>query len=374
MMASALTVQTILDRFLPEEPLDGHRLKVCARLTGCRTARMGGMEMRCDHCNARSVCYYGCRDRHCPQCQGRASQRWSDRQRALLLPVPYFHVVFTLPHTLNGWVQLHPEVLYRCLFQAVWNTLNQFGRNTRHLRGELGMTAVLHTWGQNLSRHVHVHCLIPGGVLTGSGQWHKAKSHYLFPVRALSRRFRGRMVSLLRVSANAGELNRVTNSGEVDDVLNRLMQQEWVVYTRHCLNQADTVVDYLARYTHRIAISNGRLLSMEGNRVSFRYKDYRDHGRLKTQWLEGREFVRRLLMHILPKGFMRIRHFGYLSNRTRRQKLAVIRHCLLQPPQPETNRLNQEPHRCWPCTHCNEGLVRMVRQIPRFRIAAVPTG
>lgn len=373
-MASSLTVQTILDRFLPEEPLDGHRLKVCARLTGCRTARMGGMEMQCDHCKARSVCYYGCRDRHCPQCQGRASQRWRDRQRALLLPVPYFHVVFTLPHTLNGWVQLHPEVLYRCLFRAVWNTLNQFGRNTRHLRGELGMTAVLHTWGQNLSRHVHVHCLIPGGVLTDSGQWHKAKSHYLFPVRALSRRFRGRMVSLLRVSANAGELHRVASSGEVDGVLNGLMQQEWVVYTRHCLNQADTVVDYLARYTHRIAISNGRLLSMEGNRVSFRYKDYRDHGRLKTQWLEGREFVRRFLMHILPKGFMRIRHFGYLSNRTRRQKLAVIRHRLLQPPQPETNPVSQEPHRCWPCPRCDDGLVHMVRQIPRFRIAAVPTG
>lgn len=373
-MASSLTVQTILDRFLPDEPLDNHRLKVCDRLTGCRTARMGGMEMQCDHCKTRSVCYYGCRDRHCPQCQGRASQRWSDRQRALLLPVPYFHVVFTLPHTLNGWVQLHPEVLYRRLFEAVWNTLNQFGRNTRHLRGELGMTAVLHTWGQNLSRHVHVHCLIPGGVLTGSGEWHKAKSHYLFPVRALSRRFRGRMVSLLRVSANAGELYRVTNSGEVDGVLNGLMQQDWVVYTRHCLNQADTVVDYLARYTHRIAISNGRLLSIEGDRVSFRYKDYQDHGRLKTQWLEGQEFVRRFLMHILPKGFMRIRHFGYLSNRTRRQKLAVIRQCLLQPLQPESNRVNQESPRCWPCLRCNDGLVHMVRQIPRFRIVAVPTG
>ena len=373
-MASSPTVQKILDRFLPEEPLDGHRLKVCARLTGCRTARMGGMEMQCDHCKARSIYYYGCRDRHCPQCQGRASQRWSDRQRALLLPVPYFHVVFTLPHTLNGWVQLHPEVLYRCLFQAVWNTLNQFGRNTRHLRGELGMTAVLHTWGQNLSRHVHVHCLIPGGVLTGGGEWHRAKSHYLFPVRALSRRFRGRMVSSLRASANAGELRRVANSGEVDGVLNRLMQKEWVVYPRHCLNQTDTVVHYLARYTHRIAISNGRLLSMEGNRVSFRYKDYRDQGRLKSQWLEGKEFVRRFLMHILPKGFMRIRHFGYLSNRTRRQKLAVIRQCLLQPPQPETNRVNQEPHRCWPCPRCDEGLVHMVRQIPRFRIVAVPTG
>jgi hypothetical protein len=291
-----------------------------------------------------------------------------------LLPVPYFHLVFTLPHTLNGWVQIHPEVIYRCLFAAVWDTLNQFGRNTRHLGGELGMTAVLHTWGQNLSRHVHVHCLVPGGVLTDMGDWHKAKSHYLFPVRALSRRFRGRMVSLLRASANAGDLHRVTRSGEVDDVLNGLMQQAWVVYTRHCLNQADSVVAYLARYTHRIAISNGRLLSMDGDRISFRYKDYRDDSRIKTQWLEGQEFVRRFLMHILPKGFMRIRHFGYLSNRTRRRKLDVIRHCLSQPPRSEATTQSSVPPRCWPCPRCDDGQVRMIRQIPRFRAVTVPTG
>ena len=167
-MAGTLSVQSLLARFLPGQTLDSHRRKVCARLTDCRTARMGGMDMRCDHCQARSICYYGCRDRHCPQCQGHATEQWSTSQRSLLLPVPYFHLVFTLPHTLNGWVQLHPDVIYRCLFAAVWDTLKQFGRNTRHLGGELGMTAVLHTWGQNLSRHVHVHCLIPGGVLTGT--------------------------------------------------------------------------------------------------------------------------------------------------------------------------------------------------------------
>ena len=235
------------------------------------------------------------------------------------------------------------------------------------------MTAVLHTWGQNLSRHVHVHCLIPGGVLTGTGDWHKVKSHYLFPVRALSRRFRGRMVSMLRASVNAGELHRVTHCGEVDGVLNGLMQQEWVVYTRPCLSQADTVVDYLARYTHRIAISNGRLLSMDGDRISFRYKDYRDGSQIKTQWLDGQEFVRRFLMHILPKGFMRIRHFGYLSSCIRRRKLAVIRHCLAQPPKPEVTLENPASQRCWSCLLCNNGLVRMIRQIPRFRPAVIPT-
>ena len=181
-------------------------------------------------------------------------------------------------------------------------------------------------------------------------------------------------MSLLRASSNAGELHRVTNSGEVDGVLNGLMQHEWVVYTRPCLSQADTVIDYLARYTHRIAISNGRLLTMEDDRVSFRYKDYRDGSRIKTQWLEGQEFVRRFLMHILPKGFMRIRHFGYLSNRTRRRKLAVIRHCLAQPPKPEATLESPVSQRCWPCLLCDNGLVRMIRQIRRFRTTAVPTG
>ncbi len=220
-----------------------------------------------------------------------------------------------------------------------------------------------------------MHCLVPGGVLTDTGDWHTAKNDYLFPMRALSRRFRGRMVSLLGASANAGDLHRVTRNAEVDNVLKGLMQQEWVVYTRSCLNRADTVVGYLARYTHRIAISNGRLLSVDGDRVSFRVKDYRDDSGIKTEWLDGREFVRRFLMHILPKGFMRIRHFGYLSNRARRCKLDVIRHCLLKPPRSEMiNDSSMASQRCWPCPSCDDGLVRMVRQIPRFRAVTVPTG
>jgi len=178
-------------------------------------------------------------------------------------------------------------------------------------------------------------------VLTGTGDWHKAKSHYLFPVRALSWRFRGRIVPL-----NAGDLQRVARSSRVDGVLDGLVRHDWVVYTRHCLNQAESVVDYLARYTHRIAISNGRLLTMEDDRIAFRYKDYRDHSRLKTQWLDGQEFVRRFLMHILPKSFMRLRHFGYLSNCTQRRELAFVRHCLPQPPKPEATLESPASQRC----------------------------
>ncbi|BFN12540.1 IS91 family transposase [Marinobacter sp. RI1] len=374
-MAGSVTVQSALNQFLSTDSLDSHRRKVCRRLMDCRTARMGGMEMRCDHCKARTVHYYGCRDRHCPQCQGRASQRWCERQRRSLLPVPYFHLVFTVPHALNGWVQVHPDVVYRRLFESVWGTLSQFGYQTKHLQGELGMTAVLHTWGQNLSRHVHVHCLIPGGALTEAGEWHRAKHQYLFPVRALSRRFRGRMVSSLRHSVRTGELHRLQDPDAIDGILNEVMQKEWVVYARHCLNQAETVVDYLARYSHRIAISNARLVSQDGDRILLRYKDYREDGRQKSLQMEGAEFIRRFLMHILPKGFMRIRHFGYLSNRTRGRKLTVIHQALQKPPEADVDVANgSESQRSWPCPRCEDGVVHMVRQIPRFNVKGLVTG
>jgi len=374
-MTRSVTVQSIMNQFLSTDSLDSHHRKVCSRLMDCRTARMGGMEMRCDHCQARTVHYYGCRDRHCPQCQGRASQQWCERQRRSLLPVPYFHLVFTVPHALNGWIQVHPEVVYRRLFESVWDTLSKFGHKTKHLQGELGMTAVLHTWGQNLSRHVHVHCLIPGGVLTEMGEWHRAKHQYLFPVRALSRRFRGRMVSSLRHSVRTGEFHRLQDPDAIDGILNEVMQKEWVVYARHCLNQAETVVDYLARYSHRIAISNARLVSQDGDRIKLRYKDYREGGCRKSLQLEGAEFIRRFLMHILPKGFMRIRHFGYLSNRTRRRKLTAIRQALQKPPEADVDIENGSgTQRSWPCPRCGDGVVHMVRQIPRFNARGLVTG
>jgi len=245
-----------------------------------------------------------------------------------VLPVTYYHRVFTLPHTLNGWIELHPEVIYRLLFQCVWETLDHFGQDPKRLQGTLGMTAVLHTWGQNLSRHVHLHCLIPGGALTEAGDWNPAKSNDLFPVKALSRYFRGRMVSQLRQSVQHGELQRVTRAQEVDTLLDTLMQCDWVVYSKAWLKQAETVVSYLARYSRKTALSNTRILAIGQEKVEFRYKDYPDHNRNKVMALDGVELIRRFLLHILPKGFMRIRHYGFLANRCRRQKLAQIRQCL----------------------------------------------
>jgi hypothetical protein len=374
-MGEAATVQSILNRFLDVESLDTHRRKICGHLQACRTEALGGLTWRCDTCANEQPRYHACRDRHCPQCQGRATRQWSERQRDHLLPVTYYHLVFTLPHTLNGWVALHPEVIYRLLFQSAWATLKAFGQNPKRLGGELGMTAVLHTWGQNLSQHVHLHCLVPGGALSDAGEWKPARSTYLFPVKALSRRFRGTMVSLLRESATAGELHRVTRPGAVDAVLNALMNETWVVYTKACLSHTPTVVDYLARYSHRIAITNARVLAVDEEGVTLRYKDYRDGDKQKLMHLDGAEFVRRFLLHVLPKGLMRIRHYGFLANRTREAKLARIRQVLaIQATALATGDAGHPPHETgFPCAKCKQGTLRVVGEImPRRGTDTLP--
>ena len=323
--------------------------------------------LQCDHCQAMQPHYFACRDRHCPHCQQRASQRWCAQQHQAVLPVAYYHVVFTLPHALNPWVQLHPELLYALLFQTGWATLKAFGADPKRLGGELGMTAVLHTWGQTLTQHVHLHCLIPGGVFTAQGQWRAAKSNYLFPVKALSRQVRGRMVSALRRADDRGELYRVTRPGEVDALLDSLMHTEWVLYSKHCVTQPETVVAYLARYTHRIAITEQRLVAIDDAHITFRYRDYRDKGQHKLMTLAGEEFIRRFLLHVLPKGLMRIRHFGFLANRCRTQKLPRIRRALEQTAEEETPAIIPEPpFDGYPCPRCRQGTARV-----RYPIASI---
>lgn len=359
-MNAPITVQRILDRFADPGTLDPRCRQVCRHLQTCRTAVLGGRWLRCDRCEAQQCWHHSCRDRHCPQCQGQASRQWAQRQRDRLLPVRYYHLVFTLPHDLNGWVHLHPEVIYRLLFEATWGTLKAFGRDPKRLGGELGMSAVLHTWGQNLTRHVHLHCLVPGGVLDDNHQWRATQGNYLFPVRALSRHFRGRMVGLLRRAATRGELHRVTRPGDIDTVLDTLMAKPWVVYTKHCLNHTGTVVDYLARYTHRIAITNARLLKLDQRCVTFRVKDYRDGGRHKNLCLDGEVFVQRFLLHVLPKGLMRIRHYGFLANRCHRDKLGRIRRALAAPPPQTTSDTVDTAPSGYPCPRCRRGTLRVV--------------
>jgi hypothetical protein len=252
--------------------------------------------------------------------------------------VTYYHLVFTLPHELNGWVQLHPEVIYALLFKVVWKTLKAFGADKKRLNGQLGMTAVLHTWGQNLSQHVHLHCLVPGGALTKDRHWHRARSNYLFPVKALSRHYRGNFVSALRSAANRGELDRVTHPGEVDSVLNTLMQKDWVVYSKHCLNRTDSIIGYLARYKHRIAISNQRLIGSDQDQVSFSYKNYQteQHG----------------VMALKPEEF--ICHYGILLNRCRKSSITMIRKILSTPAPEQMNTPTCEAV-TYPCPKCRKG-------------------
>lgn len=368
-MDNAISLQTVLARFLdPQVFRPPRQAQVCAHLQACRTPAMGGWLLQCDRCQALQPHYFACRDRHCPHCQQQAANRWREQQRQAVLPVTYYHVVFTLPHGLNSWVQLHPALLYNLWFKTVWATLQAFAANPRYLGGELGMTAVLHTWGQTLTQHVHLHCLIPGGACTAAGQWRAARSNYLFPVRALSRRVRGRMVSALRLAWQRGQLHRVTRPGEVATLLDLLMQTEWVVYSKHCVSHTETVVAYLARYTHRIAITEPRLLAMDDDSVTFRYRDYRDNGKHQRMRLAGAEFVRRFLLHVLPKGFMRIRHFGFLANRCRAAKLKQIRMALGQATERDAApaSISKSAFDGYPCPRCRQGVAR-----PRYPITAI---
>lgn len=364
-MNKPATIQMLLQQHFDDyaniHPLDGHRLKVCRHLVNCHTPALSGVQYQCDHCHIQVPQYHSCRDRHCPQCQGRASRRWSERQQQDVLPVTYYHLVFTLPHELNGWIQLHPEVIYGLLFQVAWSTLKAFAADPKRLGGKLGMTAVLHTWGQNLSQHVHLHCLVPGGALTEQQEWHAARSTYLFPVRALSRHFRGKMVSCLRECATAGKLNRIIKLDEIDKMLDQLMKKDWVVYSKPCINRTQTVISYLARYSHKIAISDHRLIGIEEDQVHFQYKDYRND-QPGTMKLHYGEFIRRFLMHVLPNGFMRIRHYGLLANRCRKTSLERIRKILAEPAKFKDEQEVDEAGD-YLCPKCHKGHLVAIRRL-----------
>jgi len=240
------------------------------------------------------------------------------------------------------------------------------GADPKRLNGQMGVTAVLHTWGENLSRHVHLHCLVPGGALGADGQWHRAKSDYLFPVRALSRLFRGHMVSALRQMSGRGELH-ASSAAEVTDVLNDLMRKEWVVYSKPCPVKARTVVDYLGRYSHRIAISDQRIESVSDGEVRFSVKDYRNNGVRRLSVLSGEEFIRRYLLHVLPKGLMRIRHYGFLANRCRKRKLQALRKAI-ECPACEQQQTDKEPKQDYVCPRCKKGVMSGIRPLPVTRL------
>jgi Putative transposase/Transposase zinc-binding domain len=309
----------------------------------CRTAALGGHQATCDHCGAVRVSYNSCRNRHCPKCQTLAKERWLAARKADLLPIPYFHVVFTLPHDLNALAQGNPRVIYALLFRATADTLLTFGRDPQHLGGTIGITAILHTWGQTLTQHLHLHCLVTGGALAANrSRWIDGRPSFLFPVRALATVFRAKYLAGLQRAYDDGQLTFAGGTAALADrrafagFLGGLRAIDWVVYAKRPFAGPEQVLDYLGRYTHRVALSNQRLVDHRDGRVRFRWRDYADHDRVKVMTLEADEFLRRYLLHVVPPGFMRIRHFGLLANRTRRDTLARCRALLDQPPLEET--------------------------------------
>lgn len=276
-------------------------------LMRCRTAEMGGHIDRCDNpeCNNLHISYNSCRNRHCPRCQGHLRERWIQDREKDLLNAPYFHIVFTLPDTLNELALIKPALLYHLLFQTAWSVLRDFAANPKLLGAKTGMVSILHTWGQNLSLHPHLHCIVPAGGLTPSGKWKASLSRgrFLFPVKKMSAVFRARMVQALREKKLLDP-----------KTVKQLFSKKWVIYCKKPFFGPKQVIEYLGRYSHKIAISNQRIKSLQNGKVSFSVKDYRHQGRKETCSLEAREFLRRFTLHVLPKGFTRIRHYGILAS------------------------------------------------------------
>jgi hypothetical protein len=306
--------------------------RVMAAVEACRTARLGGHVERCTECGLVRIAYNSCRNRHCPKCQGAARAAWLAERQAELLPVPYFHVVFTLPAPAAEIAFQNKAAVYAILFKAAAETLSTIAADPRHLGAEIGFIAVLHTWGQNLQHHPHVHCLVPGGGLSLDGaRWVSCRPGFFLPVRVLSRLFRRLFLEKLRAAFDAGRLAffgtraRLADAAVFARCLAELRRIEWVVYAKPPFAGPAAVLAYLGRYTHRVAIANRRLVALAGGRVSFRWRDYRHHSKNKVLTLEADEFIRRFLLHALPDGFHRIRHYGFLANRQRADKLALCR-------------------------------------------------
>jgi hypothetical protein len=354
-------------------------------IAACRTALLGGRRETCDHCGATRLTFNSCRNRHCPTCQAQASARWIEARRADLLPIPYFHVVFTLPHALNALAQGNPRVIYTLLFRAAADTLLTFGRDPQYFGGTLGVTAILHTWGQTLTQHVHVHCLVTGGALSRDRtRWIRGHASFLFPVKALSIVFRAKYVAGLQRACAEGRLTFAAGTTPLADaarfaaLLAQLRATPWVVYAKRPFGGPAQVLKYLGRYTHRIAISNARLLSLIDGVVQFRWKDYADRGHTKIMALDVDEFLRRFLLHVLPRGFVRIRHFGLLANGQRRSAISRARH-LLDAPTPATTADHEpvtDPDHTL-CAHCRQGhwqVVEILRPLGPARARPLASG
>ncbi|HEY7320339.1 MAG TPA: IS91 family transposase [Candidatus Binatia bacterium] len=347
-----------------------HRLsaaqqKVMRAVETCRTAELGGHLKPCDRCGFEHPSYNSCRNRHCPKCQSLAKAQWLQKHNAELLPVGYYHLVFTLPHELNRLILANKKILLALLFKAVSETLLEFGQT--RLKGTLGIITVLHTWDQTLKDHFHLHCLVPAGALSlDHSRWIQARRNFLFPVKALSLVFKGKFLALLQQAGEKGKIPAANNE------IKASRQKGWIVYAKKPFGSPRTVLDYLGRYTHRVALCNDRILKIDNGKVLLSYRDRKAGDRKKTMVLEAQEFIRRFLLHVLPDGFMRIRHFGFLANRTKKHSLPQCRKLLgLNPALPDVPKksahallLELTGIDLSRCPSCKQGTMIVVGELP----------
>jgi hypothetical protein len=364
--------------------------RVMTAIEVCRTAALGGHVEECDECGHQRIAYCSCRNRHCPKCQSLARAEWIQNRQAELLDCEYFHVVFTVPEEIAAIAYQNKQAVYGILFRAAAETLRTIAADPKHLGAEIGFFAVLHTWGQNLLHHPHLHCVVAGGGLSPDGsRWVCCRPGFFLPVRVLSRLFRRLFLEHLQNAFDSGQLQFFTSLEELRDrrefarYLAPVRRAEWVVYAKRPFAGPEQVLDYVGRYTHRVAISNHRLLDIHAGQVQFQWKDYRDNNRQKTMTLAAEEFIRRFLLHTLPAGFQRIRYYGFLGNRYRQEKLARCRHLLdMAPPlaapaESNTPRDYRDRHEeltgssLRECPLCHRGHMSTVETLPARKSPAV---
>lgn len=354
------------------DSLSPQQRKAFRDICACRTAALGARWEQCDHCAQQFLFFHSCRNRACPKCQAKARDQWLDSTARELLPVPYSHVTFTLPHQLSLLALENPRTLYNILFRAVSETLLTIAADPHRLGAQLGFLAVLHTWNQQMGLHVHLHCLVPaGGLSADRSRWIRIRQpRFFLPGKVLSARFQRTFLSLLSRAYRQKKLRfpgafaRLQKAPEFDGFFRQLKRQHWVVHAKKPFGGPGQVLKYLARYTHRVAISNGRLISMQDGRVTFRWRDSAHGNQTKLMTLDAVEFIRRFLLHVLPPGFVKIRHFGFLANPQRRDALKLCRMLLPipEPPHPVTDVAPNTPQRRCPC--CGVGTLCLIGWVP----------
>lgn len=373
------------DDYIEQHGVSAAQNKAIKAISRCRTAALGGHVTRCDHCSAEEISYNSCRYRHCPKCQTTKQLRWLENRKAELLPVEYFHVVFTIPHELNGIASYNPSWIYNLLFKAAWSTIYTLGQDKKRLGGLMGMLSFLHTWGQNLSQHIHLHCMIPGGALcdfNGQKEWRDCKPGFLFPVKVMSKLFGKTFLKLLQQAYKNNEITfkgsiaELAEHGKFEQLMVLLSNKSWNVYAKTPFNGSEGGLEYLARYVSKTAIGNERLVSCDNQKVTFKWRDYADENQSKFMTLNATEFIRRYLTHVLPDGFMRIRAFGFLANACKAKNINVILPLLNQPQKKDFEKQEKKTKETiaelmeritgidiYQCQHCKIGRLEIIKSI-----------